>query len=160
VFAGGFTLEAAEEVCGDEGAEPAGVLESLSRLVDQSLVISEDRGQARFRMLETLRRYAGERLGESGTAEKLQRRHADCFLRLAERAEPMLRGPQQATWLRALESDRDNFSAAMDWAFRRDPDVAVRLTSALAYFWLIGRRRSEVRQRLAEAVDMARGTAG
>ena len=157
VFVGGFTLEAAEEVCGDQDAERADVLESLSRLVDQSLVISEDRGQARFRMLETLRGYAGERLGESGTAEKVQRRHADYFLRLAERAEPALRGPQQAAWLRVLESDRDNIRAAMDWAFRRDPDMAVRLTSALAYFWLIGRRRSEVRQRLAEAVDMARG---
>src|SRR6185437_2120976 len=159
VFTGGFTLEAAEEVCGDEGAGPASVLESLSRLVDQSLVIAEDRGQARFRMLETLRRYAGERLGESGAAEKLQRRHAEYFLRVAQEAEPLLRGPQQASWLRVLEADHDNFSAAMDWAFRRDPDVAVRLTSALAYFWLIGRHRSEVRQRLAEAVGTARDAA-
>jgi predicted ATPase len=157
VFTGGFTLEAAEEVCGDDGTDSADVLDSLSRLVDQSLVISQEWGQARFRMLETLRRYAGERLAESGTAEKLQRRHAEYFLRVAERAEPMLRGSQQATSLRALESDSDNFRAAMDWAFRRDSDVAVRLTSALAYFWLIGRRRSEVRQRLAEAVGMARG---
>ncbi len=157
VFGGGFTLEAAEDVCGDEGIEPAGVLDSLSRLVDQSLVVSSGSGQARFRMLETLRRYAGERLGESGTAGRLQRRHAEYFLRLAERAEPMLRGPQQAAWLRALEPDRENFGAAIDWAFRADPDVAVRLTSALAYFWLIGRRRSEVRQRLAEAVDIAPG---
>jgi len=156
VFVGGFTLEAAEEVCGDDGAD---VLESLSRLVDQSLVISEDRGQARFRMLETLRRYAGERLGESGAAQELQRRHAGYFLRVAQEAEPLLRGPQQASWLRALEADHDNFSAAMDWAFRHDPDVAVRLTSALAYFWLIGRHRSEVRQRLAEAVDTARDAA-
>jgi predicted ATPase/DNA-binding SARP family transcriptional activator len=164
VFAGGFSLEAAEEVCGDEGADPAAVLESLSRLVDQSLVIASgggtsDNGRARFRMLETLRRYAGERLAESGTADKLARRHAESFLRLAEEAEPMLRGPQQGRWLRALESDRDNFSVAMDWAFRSDPEVAVRLTSALAYSWLIGRRRSEVRQRLAEAVDKARGAA-
>jgi predicted ATPase/DNA-binding SARP family transcriptional activator len=157
VFVGGFTLEAAEEVCGAEGAEHAGVLESLSRLVDQSLVVSEDRGHARFRMLETLRSYAGERLAESGTAQELQRRHAECFLRLAERAEPMIRGPQQATWMRRLQADHDNVSAAIDWALRRDPEVAVRLTSALAYFWLIGRRRSEVRQRLAEAVETARG---
>jgi predicted ATPase/DNA-binding SARP family transcriptional activator len=162
VFAGGFSLEAAEEVCGDEGGEPAAVLESLSRLVDQSLVIasgdgSPDDGRARFRMLETLRRYAGERLAETGTAGKLARRHAEYFLRLAGQAEPMLRGPQQGTWLRALEADRDNFSAAMDWAFRGDPDVAVRLTSALAYFWLIGRRHSQVRQRLADAVGKAPG---
>ena len=128
VFAGGFTLEAAEEVCGAAGAD---VLESLARLVDQSLVISEDRGQARFRMLETLRRYAGERLDESGAAEQLRRRHADYFLRVAERAEPMLRGPGQAAWLRTLEADRDNLSTAMDWAFRCDPDMAARFASAL-----------------------------
>jgi predicted ATPase/DNA-binding SARP family transcriptional activator len=157
VFAGGFDLEAAEEVCADELVGPAGVLESLSRLVDQSLVISEDRGQARFRMLETLRRYAGERLSESGAAEQLRRRHAGYFLRIVERAEPMLRGPGQATWLRVLESDRDNLGAAMDWAFRSDPDTAVRFASALAYYWLIGRRGSAVRQRLTEAVDQARG---
>lgn len=157
VFAGGFTLEAAEEVCGAGGAGPDGVLESLSRLVDQSLVVSEDRGHARFRMLETIHRYARERLTESGAAEEFQRRHAECFLRLAEQAEPMIRGPQQATWLRRLQADHDNLSAAIDWALRRDPEVAVRLTSALAYFWLIGRRRSEIRQRLAEAVEVARG---
>ena len=156
VFVGGFTLEAAEEVCGAEGQEPGEVLESLTRLVDQSLVVSEDRGHARFRMLETLRRYAGERLAESGQADELRRRHAQCFLRLAERAEPLIRGPQQATWLRRLEADHDNVSAAIDWARHRDPEVAVRLASALAYFWLIGRHRSEVRQRLAEAVDTAR----
>lgn len=59
--------------------------------------------------------------------------------------------------MRRLQADHDNVSAAIDWALRRDPEVAVRLTSALAYFWLIGRRRSEVRQRLAEAVETARG---
>jgi predicted ATPase/DNA-binding SARP family transcriptional activator len=161
VFAGGFSLEAAEGVCADRGGGPAGVLESLSRLVDQSLVSPEDKaddhGQARFRMLDTLRRYAGQRLEESGTAGEVRRRHAEHFLRLAEQAEPLLRGHGQATWLRALESERDNLGAALDWAFRCDPDVAVRLTSALAYFWLIGRHRSQVRQRLAEAVAMAEG---
>src|SRR5262249_19804866 len=76
---------------------------------------------------------------------------------LAERAEPLLRGPRQAGWLRRLEADHDNFTAAIDWALRRDPEVAVRLSSALAYFWLIGRHRSEARRRLADAVDPARG---
>jgi predicted ATPase/DNA-binding SARP family transcriptional activator len=151
VFAGGFTLEAAEEVC-----EDGDVLELLSHLVDQSLVVPSGGGTARFRMLETLRRYAGERLRESGTAERFRIRHAEYFLRLAEQAEPLLRGPQQAVWLRRLDADRDNFSAAIDWAMNRDPDMAVRLSSALAYFWLIGRHRSEVRRRLAEAVDTAR----
>jgi tetratricopeptide (TPR) repeat protein len=133
------------------------VLELLSQLVDQSLVLPGTEGHARFRMLETLRRYAADRLTESGTAEAVRRRHAEYLLRLAERAEPLLRGPRQGEWLRRLEADRDNFSAAIDWALRHDPEVAVRLSSALAYFWLIGRHRSEVRRRLAEAVDRARG---
>jgi len=68
----------------------------------------------------------------------------------------MLRGPGQPTWLRALASERDNLGAAMDWAFRHDPDAAVRFASALAYFWLIGRHRSAVRQRIAQAVAKAR----
>ena len=153
VFAGGFTLEAAEEVCGESTA----VLDLLSRLVDQSLVIPDGGGQARFRMLETLRRYADERLAASGEAETLRRRHAECFLRLAEQAEPLLRGPQQAALLRRLDAERDNISAAIDWAFRYDPEVAVRLSSALAYFWLIGRHRSEIRRRLTDAVETARG---
>jgi predicted ATPase/DNA-binding SARP family transcriptional activator/tetratricopeptide (TPR) repeat protein len=157
VFAGGVTLEAAESVCGYPDTEQATVLDLLSRLVDQSLVIPDRGGQARFRMLETLRRYAGERLTESGTAENLRRRHAECFLRLAEQAEPLLRGPQQAEWLRRLDAERDNIGAAIDWAFRRDPEMAVRLSSALAYFWLIGRHRSEVRRRLADAVETACG---
>ena len=152
VFAGGFTLAAAESVCGD-----APVLDLLSRLVDQSLVIPDGGGQARFRMLETLRRYAGERLTEAGTAEILRRRHADWVLEFAEQAEPLLRGPRQSEWLRRLDAERDNISAAIDWAFGQDPEVAVRLSSALAYFWLIGRHRSEVRRRLADAVEIARG---
>jgi tetratricopeptide (TPR) repeat protein len=107
-------------------------------------------------MLDTLRRYAGERLAESADAGQLRRRHAEFFLRLAERAEPMLRGPGQPAWLRALESDRDNLGAAMDWAFGHDPEAAVRFANALAYYWLIGRHRPAVRQRIAEAAGKAR----
>jgi hypothetical protein len=138
VFAGGFTLEAAEEVCGDGEVKKTEVLGLLSRLVDQSLVIPDDGGEARFRMLETLRRYAGERLEESGTADGLQRRHAAYFRGLAERAEPLLRGPEQGVWLHPLETDHDNFSAGIDWALRHDPEVAVRLSGGLAWFWNIG----------------------
>jgi predicted ATPase/DNA-binding SARP family transcriptional activator len=157
VFAGGFTLEAAEQVCGDEGAQPDQVLELLSHLVDQSLVVPEGSGHTRFRMLETLRRYAAGRLAESGAGHALRRRHARYLLQLAERAEPLLRGPRQAAWLRRLEADHDNFSAAIDWGLSHDPQLAVRLSSALAYFWLIGRHRSQVRRRLRDAVGAAQG---
>jgi predicted ATPase/DNA-binding SARP family transcriptional activator len=154
VFTGGFTLDAAEAVCGQ--SREADVLELLARLVDQSLVVPGGGSDARFRLLETLRRYAGERLAESGTADTFRRRHAEYLLQLAERAEPLLRGHQQAVWLRRLEADQDNFNAAIDWALHADLELAVRLSSALAYFWLIGRRRSQVRRRLAEAVEAAR----
>jgi predicted ATPase/DNA-binding SARP family transcriptional activator len=157
VFTGGFTIEAVEEVCADGGAQPADALDLLSRLVDQSLVVAGSGRRARFRMLETLRSYAAARLAESGAADKLRRRHAAYFLRFAERAEPLMRGPQQAVWLRRLEADHENLNAAIDWALLDDPEAAVRLSSALAHFWLIGRHRSEVRQRLAEAVGTARG---
>jgi predicted ATPase/DNA-binding SARP family transcriptional activator len=157
VFTGGFTLEAAEEVCGNgEGVEQARVLELLSRLVDQSLVVPPAGSGARFRMLETLHRYAAERLAETGTVEVLQRRHAAYLLRLVERAEPLLRGPEQGVWLGRLESEHDNVGAALDWALGHDPETAVRLSSALAYFWLVGRHRSEVRRRLDQAVEASR----
>jgi tetratricopeptide (TPR) repeat protein len=156
VFTGGFTLEAAEEVCGDGGVEQARVLELLSRLVDQSLVVPPAGSGVRFRMLETLRRYAEERLAEAGTTEALQRRHAAYLLRLAEQAEPLLRSPEQGVWLGRLESEHDNFGVAIDWALGHDPETAVRLSSALAYFWLIGRHRSEVRRRLDQAVEASR----
>src|ERR687897_167523 len=152
VFAGGFALEAAEEVCGDGEAEKKDVLGLLSRLVDQSLVIPDDGGKARFRMLETMRVYARERLEESGRADALQRRHATYFLELAERAEPQLRGPEQEVWLHPLETDYDNFSAAIDWALRHDPEMAVRLSGALAWFWNLGGHRSEARRRLDEVL--------
>ena len=140
------------------------MLELLSRLVDQSLVVPSAGREARFRMLETLRRYAADRLAQCcrdqpDTTARLQRRHADFFLGLAEQAEPLLRGPRQAVWLRRLEADHDNIGAAIEWALREAPETAARLSSALAYFWLIGRHRSEVRRRLAEAVDAARGAA-
>jgi predicted ATPase/DNA-binding SARP family transcriptional activator len=157
VFAGGFTLEAAEEVCGGGEVEKSEVLGLHSRLVEQSLVVPDDGGEARFRMLETLRRYAGERLVESGKAEALQRRHSAYFLRVAERAEPLLRGPKQRVWLRRLDTDHDNFSAAIDRALGHDPEVAVRLSGALAWFWLVGGHRSEARRRLDEALAAGRG---
>jgi predicted ATPase len=98
-FAGGWTLEAAEEICVGGGIEEYEVLELLSSLVDKSLVLTshgEGGGEARYRMLQSIRQYAAERLGESGEAEAVGRRHAGFFLSLAEEAEPALAGPEQA----------------------------------------------------------------
>jgi len=107
VFAGGFTLEAAEAV-GVAGEVDAGnVLGLLGHLVEQSLVMaadtSADRLGTRYRMLEPVRQYALERLEESGEAQETRSRHATYFLTLVERAEQELRGPNQVEWLDSLE---------------------------------------------------------
>src|ERR671916_1683038 len=100
VFAGGFTLEAAESVCAGEDLERGEVLELLSHLVDKSLgVAREVSGEARYRLLETVRQYAREKLSESDEAELLRERHAGFYLALAEEAEPELKGERQIAWV-------------------------------------------------------------
>ncbi len=159
VFAGGWTLEAAEEVCGCVGAQVPGcgtdsetathphthtsiqpheVLDLLTSLVDKSLVVSEAAGAAtRFHLLETVRQYARDRLLESGEGERWRDRHRDHFLAVAEEAEPNLVGPEQATWLHRLEAEHDNFRAALEWALAA-PDACeagLRICAALWRFW-------------------------
>jgi predicted ATPase len=94
VFAGGWTLEAAEAVCSGEGVEQGDVLEVLSELVDKSLAVAwaREEGVPRFRMLEPVRQYGHERLEESGESEAVRSRHAGYYLQLAERVEPDLMG--------------------------------------------------------------------
>ena len=96
VFAGGFTLDAAERVAPGEGVDGYAVLELLTSLVDKSLVMVEERGAAaRYRLLETVRHYALDRLAQSGEAELVRDRHRDVFVELAERAAPELDGARQ-----------------------------------------------------------------
>jgi len=152
VFAGGFTLEAVEAVgaAGDVAAEDA--LESLGRLVEQSLVTAELDGDGmRYGMLEPVRQYARENLEESGEAGETLRRHAAFFLNLAELAYPELRGPRQAEWLERLDRENGNLRSAMGWALSAgEVETAARLGWALYLFWRLrghhveGRRWMEV----------------
>jgi DNA-binding CsgD family transcriptional regulator len=138
VFAGGWTLEAAQAVCSGPGIPPAGVLDLLASLVDQSLVLveAEDGGAASYRLLETLRQYGQERLAERGEAEAIQRRHAAYYLALAEAAEPELTGPHQVAWLDRLETEHDNLRAALTWSLESGgTETAARLCGALGWFW-------------------------
>ncbi len=145
VFVGGWTGEAVEQVCGDTRALP--------RLADQSLITL---GGPRGAMLETLREYALERLEESGTADELRRRHARCYLRLAETAEPELTGPQQAEWLDRLEREHHNLRAALDWVLERgDADTALRMGGALWRFWQTHGYLGEGLELLQAALDLA-----
>ncbi len=138
VFAGGWTLEAAEAVGADGGVEDEDMLVLLGNLVEQSLVTVEPNtdNERRYRMLEPVRQYALEKLEESGEAEAMRRRHAAFFLALAERAEPELRGPDQVEWLNWLDRENDNLRAAMGWALSTgEVETAARMGLALWLFW-------------------------
>jgi non-specific serine/threonine protein kinase len=162
VFAGGWTLEAAEAVCAGDGIEVSDILDLLTQLVDKSLVVAEtQRGEARYRLLETLRQYGRDRLQESGEAVKVRRHHRDWYLKLAEQAEPKLRGPEQMPWLERLESEHDNLRAALDWsATEEDAEGAMRLAGALEWFWYIRGHWSEERKRMEETVSRANEAPG
>ncbi|HYJ32098.1 MAG TPA: protein kinase [Candidatus Binatia bacterium] len=156
VFAGGFSLDAAEALdpaAGggpgrlDGSSAPAGpaTLDLLGRLVDKSLVSppASDEASAparapRFRLLETLRSYAADRLAESGEEAAVRDRHLRHFLGAAERACPDLTGPAQAACLDRLEADHENFLAALSWCERRaEPGACgLRLAASLWRFWL------------------------
>jgi len=157
VFVGGFTLDAAEGVCADGTIASTLILDLLTRLVDKSL-IGVDVGsgaEARYRLLETVRQYAVDRLVESGEAAAVRTRHRDVFLALAERAEPELQGPDQKIWLDRLAVELDNLRAALEWC-RTDPegpDAGVRLAGALWWFWEVRGHWTEARQWLKEAVS-------
>lgn len=146
IFAGGFSLEAAEGVCSEEGIAKDDILDLLSRLVDKSLVASPDSeggGAPRHRMLEPVRQYASERLEESGEGERVRERHASYYLALAEEAEPELVGAEQRAWLARLTTEYANVRAALGWfldegaASEERARMGLRLASALGRFWSI-----------------------
>jgi predicted ATPase/DNA-binding CsgD family transcriptional regulator len=137
VFAGGWTLEAAEEICSGDGLGEYEVLELLSSLVDKSLVVVV-RGdeESRYRMLETVRQYASDKLIESGESGTLRAGHARFFLDLAEEAETELAGPEQPAWLERLEVEHDNLRAALEWlAEEKEIERGLRLAASLLRFW-------------------------
>ena len=160
-FAGGFTLEAAEEVCRGDPIEPAEVLEVLYRLVDKSLVMVVERDRsARYRLLETVRQYGQERLAESGEAQRIRWRHAEHYLALAQAAEPELSGANQGAWLGRLEAEHGNLRTALRWAIERgETDLALRLCGAIGEFWYVRGHLSEGRRWLQSALALSGGEA-
>ena len=161
-FAGGWTLEAAEEVCSGGAIKKTQMLDLLSQLVDKSLVSVEDTaiGERRYRFLETVRQYGRERLLRSGEAGRIRDLHFDFFLALAQRAEPELIRASQAEWLTRLQFDHDNLRLALDWSLAQ-PNVGDRglaLAAALFWFWLKRGYLGEGRERLESA--LATGVTG
>jgi predicted ATPase/DNA-binding winged helix-turn-helix (wHTH) protein len=140
VFAGGWTLEAAEAVCAGDGVDEEGVLDILTSLVDKSLVGNEERnGATRYRLLETVRQYAREQLRESDDEARWQSRHLAHFIAVAEEAEPQLKGPDQQTWLERVEAEHDNLRSALAWSSTAGGDAAggMRLAGAFWWFWYV-----------------------
>ncbi|HEY6104233.1 MAG TPA: tetratricopeptide repeat protein, partial [bacterium] len=150
VFAGGFSLEAAEEVCAGESVDSGDVLDLLATLVDKSLVIAEESGSdIRYRVLETIREYGRDRLQESAEAAAAHGKHLHWFLRLVEDAEPELRRPAQLAWLDRLETEHDNLRAALEWSRNENHGTGVRMAGALHHFWLLHGHLTEGRDWLA-----------
>lgn len=158
VFAGGFTLDAAQAVCGGAGISQFQVLDGLSQLVDKSLIIVQAHGvETRYRLLDTIRQYAVEKLQDASETQSLRERHRDYFIALAEQAEPKLKGGEQFLWLDRLEVEHDNLRAAWSSAIEGDADLALRLTSALLDFWLMRGSPSEGREWSAKLIARTKG---
>jgi predicted ATPase/class 3 adenylate cyclase len=138
IFSGGWTFDAAAAVCDPDLDLGLDVLDGLVSFVDKSLVRRDEMpdGEPRFRMLETIREYARERLDASGEEPIVARRHGEFFADLVLRAEPELLGADQALWLDRLETERDNVRAALHWAMAAgEPEIAQSMAGSLWRFW-------------------------
>jgi non-specific serine/threonine protein kinase len=160
VFAGGWTLEAAEGVCHDDLLPRSDVLNALVRLVEQSLVNAHtDDRRTRYRFLETVRAYAAEQLQGACETAALQARHREWCLAVVERAADGLRGPDQRYWFSLLTAEHDNVRAALELC-ALDPDgfdAELRLAGAMGQYWW-PRKPDEGRRWLVEALDRAPAT--
>jgi predicted ATPase len=146
VFAGGFGLDAAEAVCGFGGIDVLDVDGLLGSLVDKSLVVAEPAGTSlRYRLLETIRLFAAERLAEAGEAEVAVAAHCAHFLEVAEAAAAHLTGPEQGSWLARLDADQANLQRAAQHAADRPEGTAMvlRLGVALERYWIARNRQRD-----------------
>jgi predicted ATPase/class 3 adenylate cyclase len=168
VYVDGWTLKAAEALCQDIGQADLDVLNSLSALLDNSLIQSSEEGaeEPRFLMLQTVREFGLERLTASGELERTRVAHANYFLALAEQAEAELHGPNQAMWVARLELEHDNLREALEWALAKVVDenaaerreIGMRLSAALKEFWMILGHYREARTFLECALAVSEGT--
>ncbi len=155
-FAGDFSLEAAEAVCSGGGIGAEDVLDLLSGLVDKSLVVVE-RGEeeTRYRLLETVRQYAREKLDEAGEEGAIRDRHADFFFAMAEEAEPELAGAEQEAWMERLNVDRHHLWDALGWLAKRGGAAkGLRFITALGRYLRLGNHYGEGRPRISAVLAL------
>jgi predicted ATPase/DNA-binding SARP family transcriptional activator len=159
VFSGGATPDSAERVC-SLGGDSAGIVNVIASLVDKSLVVATGEREVRYRLLETVRAYAADRLTESGESGDAAAAHAEYFLALAERAEPELRGRDQIAWLDRLTAEHDNCAAAIRYTVGiGDAAYALRFVRSLAWFWVMRDYDTEAGEWAAEALRLSGDTA-
>lgn len=162
VFAGGFTLEAAEQVCGHGELRRNNILDLLGRLVDKSLVIVDSSSPVsgtRYRLLETIREYTRQKLIETNETDGVRNAHLDYFIGLVEAAKKNTFGAESVQYHKRLDLELDDIRAAMDWSIQtRQATMAFRLGAALFYFWYnrshIG---SELQGQLKKALSLPEG---
>jgi predicted ATPase/DNA-binding winged helix-turn-helix (wHTH) protein len=175
VFAGGFTVEAVETVCGNNEVQSPkskvkspktkdkkstieiDMLNCLTTLVENSLVFQTDagRGEARFRLLEVVREYALEQLEASGESDLLKKSHSAFFLKLAQDAEPQITSKEDAKWLRLIGEELNNLRAAFSWLIDNDTATAINLAGALRETWALRNQLSEGRKWFETALERA-----
>ncbi len=148
IFAGGFTLEAAEAVCAGEGIEDFEMLDLLASLADKSLAVAETSQRSeRYRLLESIRAYGWEKLQAAGDAERLIRLHAEYYQGVAVTADRTFGTKPDAAWLETLEPEVDNFRAVLEWSFGPGNEAALGGTVAgsLERLWREGGLEAEGR---------------
>jgi non-specific serine/threonine protein kinase len=155
IFAGSFGVDAVEGICAGEGLAAGELLDLLANLVEKSLVVTLEEGDAqyqemRYRLLVPIRHYAAEQLRAAGKESLWRARHADWYLDLAKRAAPELEGADQSYWLDRLESEHDNLRAALAWYAAAPPKIkegageqGLQLSCAIGVFWCIRSYLSE-----------------
>jgi non-specific serine/threonine protein kinase len=157
MFAGGWTLGSAEAVCAGNGIDSSAIVEIMTSLVDKSLVLSDEvDGATRYRMLETLRQYASDRLREGGEEAQWRDRHFESCQSLADAAFPHLQGADQRAWLARLATEHDNLRAALSWSVASRPEDGLRLAAPLAQFWRVnGHLAAEGREWFSQLLSAA-----
>jgi predicted ATPase/DNA-binding SARP family transcriptional activator len=160
VHADSFALQAAESICAGEGITAEDVLGLLVRLVDRSLVVvARDGNATRYRLLESVADYCQERLGEAGERDRVRQRHDGYYTELAEQAVTHLYGHTQRQWLERLDRETPNIRRALEGAVQdRQPDRALRVVNAMAWYWFLRGRLEEARRSLNVALAVEGGT--
>jgi predicted ATPase/class 3 adenylate cyclase len=155
VFGGGWTAPAAARVVAHQ-ADVGATVDGLTRLIDRSLVVVDRSATTRYRMLETIRQYARERLIESGEAASVADRHFRFFGAFAETAAEGLRGPLMVDWLDRLDMDLENLGAALEWGLEAAPEAAVRMCDAMYQYWRLRVAAPDSEARMVRAIEVAR----